>query len=430
MRPWSKPGYFGQSMPWTNSSLNGLVAPRFVVSPAVVFALSAFLSAYWTDVESSLLCLHQAIDDKTITCGIPLRRPENSMLDLGFCTQMIKLGRIRSCITQSIFDTPSELYDGSSSVVALIARLSEDLRRWRHDYIRSIVEAHTSSTGCQAPAQPCVGRLQRLSLELGYQSAIIHLHSAFALPWLEEGFTNSERGVSSAASVAHQALRAISSHAVSKASRCIIETVCQLTFEGSTPRWYVPQSSFTPHLVRTNFCSRMVFQCPMLGVINLFISILKNPRAYEVQGDLSLLDAAAQHFDRLRERSDTQLSFTFAHEIAALARRTIRRVDAMSTREGNLVWDTTENDRSRRQDQRRAIDGWEDTTMLQNHANGKAPFQEAALAAMPWDWSTVSHAWQSSPWWLGRRRAPRLSGPFTSTVMITDLFLAGDSLGY
>ncbi|KAK5550142.1 Gypsy retrotransposon integrase-like protein 1, partial [Exophiala xenobiotica] len=327
-----------------------------------IYALDKFIS--------QRLGRPSAIDDKTITCGIPLRRPENSMLDLGFCTQMIKLGRIRSCITQSIFDTPSELYDGSSSVVALIARLSEDLRRWRHDYIRSIVEAHTSSTGCQAPAQPCVGRLQRLSLELCYQSAIIHLHSAFALPWLEEGFTNSERGVSSAASVAHQALRAISSHAVSKASRCIIETVCQLTFEGSTPRW-------------------MVFQCPMLGVINLFISILKNPRAYEVQGDLSLLDAAAQHFDRLRERSDTQLSFTFAHEIAALARRTIRRVDAMSTREGNLVWDTTENDRSRRQDQRRAIDGWEDTTMLQNHANGEAPFQDAALAAMPWDWSTA-----------------------------------------
>ncbi|KAK5203330.1 hypothetical protein LTR41_010973 [Exophiala xenobiotica] len=243
-----------------------------------IYALDKFIS--------QRLGRPSAIDDKTITCGIPLRRPANSMLDVSFCTQMVELGRIWSCITQSIFATPSEL-------PATLATRN----------IRSIVEAHTSSPGCQSPAQPCVGRLQRLSLELGYQSAIIHLHSAFALPWLEEGFKNAEGGVSSAASVAHAAMRAISSHAVSKASRCIIETVCQLTFEGSTPRW-------------------MVFQCPMLGVINLFISILKNPRAYEVQGDLSLLDAAAQHFDRLRETSDTQLSFTFAHEIAALARRT------------------------------------------------------------------------------------------------------------
>lgn len=63
----------------------------------------------------------------------------------------------------------------------------------------------------------------------------------------------------------------------------------------------------------------------MLAVINIFIYILKFPALNTVLSDLPLLDLAAGHFAKVHFLTSSQVSFTFARDIASLANKAVRR---------------------------------------------------------------------------------------------------------
>lgn len=64
----------------------------------------------------------------------------------------------------------------------------------------------------------------------------------------------------------------------------------------------------------------------MFGLVNLFISVLKNPTSPSAQLDLALMEIVAGHFAHVEYVTSSELSFPFTREVSALARQTVMSV--------------------------------------------------------------------------------------------------------
>lgn len=62
----------------------------------------------------------------------------------------------------------------------------------------------------------------------------------------------------------------------------------------------------------------------MVGLINLFVYILKYPTLLSAQGDVAALDVAVGHFGHLEVLTSSELSFPFAREAARIAYTTVK----------------------------------------------------------------------------------------------------------
>lgn len=67
------------------------------------------------------------------------------------------------------------------------------------------------------------------------------------------------------------------------------------------------------------FC-RLTFYFPLVGLINLFVCIIKDPLSTQAPSDLSLLDLVVGHFGYLQWISSSELNLAFPREVASYAR--------------------------------------------------------------------------------------------------------------
>jgi hypothetical protein len=77
-----------------------------------------------------------------------------------------------------------------------------------------------------------------------------------------------------------------------------------------------------------NSFPRLAYFTPLVGLINLFIYILKYPTLPTTYSDIALMDVAVGHFGRV-EFASSDLALPFTRDVASLA-----RVMAEKTREG------------------------------------------------------------------------------------------------
>lgn len=68
---------------------------------------------------------------------------------------------------------------------------------------------------------------------------------------------------------------------------------------------------------------RLVFYYPLVGLIHLFVHIIKSPSAPTVQYDLALLEDICGHFARLKYSTSSALSFPFLKELCRFAEHTV-----------------------------------------------------------------------------------------------------------
>ena len=68
----------------------------------------------------------------------------------------------------------------------------------------------------------------------------------------------------------------------------------------------------------------------MVGLINLFIYILKFPALPSAQLAVALLDVITGHFGQMEVVTSSELRFTFAREAAALAHATVKKAKEMT----------------------------------------------------------------------------------------------------
>jgi hypothetical protein len=84
-----------------------------------------------------------------------------------------------------------------------------------------------------------------------------------------------------------------------------------------------------------NLSPRLALFTPLVGLINLFIYVLKYPTLPTANSDIALIDVAVGHFGRL-EFASSDLAFPFTRDVASLARDLVRK-----TREGFPSGDAT-----------------------------------------------------------------------------------------
>jgi hypothetical protein len=70
---------------------------------------------------------------------------------------------------------------------------------------------------------------------------------------------------------------------------------------------------------------RLAFYYPILGLINLFVHVLKHPLLPSVASDTALMDVIGGHFARLEFASSGELAFPFARELSNLARLAVKK---------------------------------------------------------------------------------------------------------
>lgn len=75
---------------------------------------------------------------------------------------------------------------------------------------------------------------------------------------------------------------------------------------------------------------RLGFFNPILGLVNLFVSILKSPLTPSTSADVTLMEIAAGHFAHLEFLTCSELSFPFARECATLCRALLKKVKGRS----------------------------------------------------------------------------------------------------
>lgn len=80
--------------------------------------------------------------------------------------------------------------------------------------------------------------------------------------------------------------------------------------------------SFFPVLAEID---RPMFYYPMVGLINLFVYVLKFPSLQSARSDVALLDVAAGFFGHMDFVTEGELSFPFARDVAGLARTCVER---------------------------------------------------------------------------------------------------------
>lgn len=85
---------------------------------------------------------------------------------------------------------------------------------------------------------------------------------------------------------------------------------------------------------------RLVFYYPLLGMINIFISILKTSMAESTSRDMDLIDMAAGYFAYLDYSTDSIFSFSLVKNLAQWARQAVSKAAARIDHEQELVYPT------------------------------------------------------------------------------------------
>jgi hypothetical protein len=81
-------------------------------------------------------------------------------------------------------------------------------------------------------------------------------------------------------------------------------------------------------VTNTNALFRLVFYYPLLGMINIFISILKASTAESASSKIGVMDMAAGYFAYLDYSTGSTFSFALVRNLAQWARQAVSRTAA------------------------------------------------------------------------------------------------------
>ncbi|CZR52471.1 uncharacterized protein PAC_02348 [Phialocephala subalpina] len=236
-----------------------------------------------------------AIDDDDISCHLPTTIPMGSGNNLEYSTYIIKHAQISSQIGKG-FGTVQAYRQSPKDIVKTACDLDQQLRDWR-DTLPPAVQPGNVINCSELPAN--LTMMHVLYLHYAYFGSLIAVHSTFTYPW------SGMFGRDQSASLRNQIN--ISTTIIAEASRNIIlATKYMNDIQAWTPVW-------------------LAFYYPVLGLINLFVHVLKHPAAPSSPSDIALMDVVAGHFARLEFASSGDFTFSLGRELSKLARMAVSK---------------------------------------------------------------------------------------------------------
>ncbi|EXJ79926.1 hypothetical protein A1O3_08211 [Capronia epimyces CBS 606.96] len=248
---------------------------------------------------------HSLIDDDDVNCQVPTQVPAGSTVNLQYFTILIRLARLSSVVSKRL-STVRAFQQGAELLVRSVAELDEQLNALR----RSVDPILFLESPINLKRMPAGMTLQQaMYLRYGFFNVALDIHTALTYPWCR-----SMVGLTPHAALRNQVEK--STQTVAETCRSAILATEHIHFDANTP---VPMSFFGP----------------MYALINLFIYILQTPQQSRIQSDLALMDVAAGHFARMQIATDSEVTFTFAKEVAALAHEAVARGSSSRRYSGN-----------------------------------------------------------------------------------------------
>jgi hypothetical protein len=248
------------------------------------------------------------IDDDDISCELPTWAPDSNPNIVEYFRCCVEQAQISSMIAKSFL-----------TVRARQLPLSEKARSVRHidtklrDWYQVLHAKFTTAVFAEPQSLPEGIRTEHiLYLHFSYHGNMSATHSIFGHPWNVEPLLDYEdRAVRDQMNASGEAL--------SHAARNIILATRWITVDASAPLWsvhYCLNFYITPLSTY-----RLVFLFPLLGMINMFVSILKHPEAVSTVDDICLIDVAAGHFAYVEYTTNSAFSFRFIRNVAQWARQ-------------------------------------------------------------------------------------------------------------
>ncbi|KAJ6110206.1 hypothetical protein N7486_002441 [Penicillium sp. IBT 16267x] len=265
-------------------------AKAWQLSPSENFHRSCvFWAIYCTEKQISFRSGRpSAIDDDDINCPLPESTVSEGEGDIEVFQSVINHAQLCSSMHKQLSSVQA-LRQSFENTISTVSHLSSRLEQWRESLPLNLRPGTSiNASGIDSKRKPRIIFLHYL-----YYASLISLNANFSYPWICDAIWTTRS----------EALReqiARSTEIVAEASRNIIllshYTEVDLTF----PTW-------------------VVFYFPILGMINLFISILKSPTSSSVKSDLALLDIGAGYFGHIDFMSASELSISLPKDIATLA---------------------------------------------------------------------------------------------------------------
>ncbi|KAH7126494.1 fungal-specific transcription factor domain-containing protein [Dactylonectria estremocensis] len=242
-----------------------------------------------------------AIDDDYISCPIPTTLKRGSTVSLEFVSKTIAIAQISSAVAKRLH-TAKAMKQPPETLLETVQDLDNQLKLWRECLgplfrARAPFKTHGLPPGTQV--------YHILYLHCTYYALVIAVHGVFCYPW------NRPDLQASTDPEIHTQIRR-STEAVADASRQIILAAQRLEITATVPVW-------------------MTFYFPLVGLINMFICVLKNPLGSSTASDLSLMDIIVGHFGYLEFISSSEMEFPFPREIASYARNLVKQARGGTT---------------------------------------------------------------------------------------------------
>ncbi|OAL23302.1 hypothetical protein AYO22_06352 [Fonsecaea multimorphosa] len=234
------------------------------------------------------------IDEDNISCQIPTTVVADSTIDLSFMTAMVHHARISAQICRQLLSV-SGFRQSPRVIMERMAVLGQQLETWK-----TSLPDHLKPAAIDPSAFRSVRDMNRtLCVHFAYYGSVTAIHTIFFYPWISYACGIDPRNL------AHTQQIVESTKVVAEAARDIIQAIRVISTDATSPQW-------------------LVFYFPMVGLINLFIYILKYPNIVSAAVDVSILDIAVGHFGHLEVVTALELSYPFAREVSRIAYNTVR----------------------------------------------------------------------------------------------------------
>lgn len=292
----------------------------------------------------------QAIDEDYVNCPIPSTMAAGSSssgpdsANLEFVRATIKHAQISSAISKQLISAKA-WRDSLETTMAHVQVLEKRLDDWRNSLHQEFISSPPFFKRADSPRRAGTQTSHILFLHFCYYSSVIAIHGVFCYPWNRPELQRQQqqqqqkhprqdgRALHISSPQVHAQIER-STKAVAEASRQIILAVQGLEITSAMPLW-------------------LTFFFPLVGLINLFVYILKNPHAPSAASDLSLLDVVVGHFGYLQFISSSQHVFPFPREIAAYARHVVEAAVAEKKRQLSTPGEPEQQQQQRQKQGRR-----------------------------------------------------------------------------
>ncbi|EXJ56176.1 hypothetical protein A1O7_09107 [Cladophialophora yegresii CBS 114405] len=238
-----------------------------------------------------------SIEDKAITCELPSKVVDGSMVNLDLLVPAVRHTRILGDITEQ-FTALKASTPTLTEVRRTVDHLEHRLRGW-HDSLPS--KLRTGADYSDSPKDMDIVHV--LYHHFAFWGTLITIHSILVHPWNVPKIQTKPIELLDFRRHSQNSTRK-----VVEASRAMIRALSHVSIDICSPKW-------------------LVFTYPLTAFMNLFIYILRYPRLPTVESDLDAMYRVCGHFNYM-EYTMPEMSFAFPREATNLARFAVTKAKA------------------------------------------------------------------------------------------------------